>query len=303
MERKNSQINYPGEKAFFGVSSMTNRLATVGMLRPMKALKTADPKKWHYGNSFDPTKINDNYSSFTKILTDLDVKILWMESKNNENADSIFTYDASFMTPRGAILLLPGKPLRKGEEKIHEAFYRKNNIPIIGRLSGSASAEGGDIFWVDKETVVIGKSFRTNQEGIEQIKRIFNAFNVIVVSFDLPFFLGSEACLHMMSLISLVDDKKALTYKTLLPIGLVQLLEKKGYDLIEAPEDEFISSEGLNINVLAIKPGECVMISGFPKTKKTLENNGVNVHTFEGNSLCIGCEGGPTCLTRPILRE
>ena len=303
MERKNSQINYPGEKAFFGVSSMTNRLATVGMLRPMKALKTADPKKWHYGNSFDPTKINDNYSSFTKILTDLDVKILWMESKNNENADSIFTYDASFMTPRGAILLLPGKPLRKGEEKIHEAFYKKNNIPIIGRLSGSASAEGGDIFWVDKETVVIGKSFRTNQEGIEQIKRIFNAFNVIVVSFDLPFFLGSEACLHMMSLISLVDDKKALTYKTLLPIGLVQLLEKKGYDLIEAPEDEFISSEGLNINVLAIKPGECVMISGFPKTKKTLENNGVNVHTFEGNSLCIGCEGGPTCLTRPILRE
>ena len=303
MERKNSQINYPGEKAFFGVSSMTNRLATVGMLKPMKALKTADPKKWHYGNSFDPTKINDNYSSFTKILTDLDVKILWMESKNNENADSIFTYDASFMTPRGAILLLPGKPLRKGEEKIHEAFYKKNNIPIIGRLSGSASAEGGDIFWVDKETVVIGKSFRTNQEGIEQIKRIFNAFNVIVVSFDLPFFLGSEACLHMMSLISLVDDKKALTYKTLLPIGLVQLLEKKGYDLIEAPEDEFISSEGLNINVLAIKPGECVMISGFPKTKKTLENNGVNVHTFEGNSLCIGCEGGPTCLTRPILRE
>ena len=303
MERKNSQINYPGEKAFFGVSSMTNRLATVGMLRPMKALKTADPKKWHYGNSFDPTKINDNYSSFTKILTDLDVKILWMESKNNENADSIFTYDASFMTPRGAILLLPGKPLRKGEEKIHEAFYKKNNIPIIGRLSGSASAEGGDIFWVDKETVVIGKSFRTNQEGIEQIKRIFNAFNVIVFSFDLPFFLGSEACLHMMSLISLVDDKKALTYKTLLPIGLVQLLEKKGYDLIEAPEDEFISSEGLNINVLAIKPGECVMISGFPKTKKTLENNGVNVHTFEGNSLCIGCEGGPTCLTRPILRE
>ena len=303
MERKNSQINYPGEKAFFGVSSMTNRLATVGMLKPMKALKTADPKKWHYGNSFDPRKINDNYSSFTKILTDLDVKILWMESKNNKNADSIFTYDASFMTPKGAILLLPGKPLRKGEEKIHEAFYKKNNIPIIGRLSGSASAEGGDIFWVDKETVVIGKSFRTNQEGIEQIKRIFNAFNVIVFSFDLPFFLGSEACLHMMSLISLVDDKKALTYKTLLPIGLVQLLEKKGYDLIEAPEDEFISSEGLNINVLAIKPGECVMISGFPKTKKTLENNGVNVHTFEGNSLCIGCEGGPTCLTRPILRE
>ena len=106
----------------------------------------------------------------------------------NDIADSIFTYDASFMTPKGAILLSPGKPLRKGEEKIHEAFYKKNNIPIIGRLSGSAIAEGGDIFWVDKKTVAIGKGFRTNQEGIEQIQRILNAFNVMVFSFDLPFY-------------------------------------------------------------------------------------------------------------------
>ena len=103
----------------------------------------------------------------------------------------------------------------------------KNNIPIIGRLSGSAIAEGGDMFWVDKETVVIGKGFRTNQAGINQIKHVFNAINITVVSFDLPFFMGSEACLHMMSLISLVDEKKALTYKSLLPTGLVQLLEEK----------------------------------------------------------------------------
>ena len=125
MKKKNTHINYRSELAFFGVSSMTNRLVTVAMLKPMEALKTADPKKWHYGNSFDPAKIDNNYSSFTKILTDLDVKILWMEPKNNEIADSVFTYDASFMTPKGAILLSPGKPLRKGEEKIHEAFYKK----------------------------------------------------------------------------------------------------------------------------------------------------------------------------------
>ncbi len=301
--KKNTKINDVGEQSFFGVSSMTNRLVTVGMLKPMEALKTANPKKWHYGNSFDPAKIDNNYSSFTKILTDLGVKILWMKPKNNRIADSIFTYDASFMTPEGAILLSPGKPLRKGEEEIHEAFYKKNNIPIIGRLSGAAIAEGGDIFWVDKKTVAMGKGFRTNQEGIEQIKLILNAFDVTVISFDLPFFKGSEACLHMMSLISVVDDKKALAFKPLLPIGLVELLEKKDYTFIRAPEDEFISSEGLNINVLAIKPGECVMISGFPETKKALQRNGIYVHTFEGNSLCIGCEGGPTCLTRPILRE
>ena len=302
-EKNNNQNIHAGEKSSFGVSSMIDKLETVGMLKPMKALRNADPNKWHYGNSFDPTKIEANYSSFAKILSELDVKILWMTTENNENADSIFTYDASFMTPKGAILLLPGKSLRKGEEKIHEAFYIENNIPIIGKLSGSAVAEGGDMFWLDKETLVIGKGFRTNQEGIEQIKRVMSALHVNVVPFDLPFFRGPEACLHIMSLISIVDKNKALTYNSLLPIGLVQLLEKKGYDLIEAPEDEFISSEGLNINVLAIEPGVCVMISGFPRTKEALEKNGVTVHTFDGHSLCIGCEGGPTCLTRPILRK
>ena len=302
LRKKNNKTQYSSKKTDFGVSSMVSRLKTVGMLKPMEALKRADPNKWHYGRAFDPVKIESNYSSFIKILTSLDVEILWMTPKYNENADSIFTYDPSFMTKQGAILLSPGKSLRKGEEKIHEEFYKNNNIPIIGKLSELAIAEGGDMFWLDKETLVIGKGFRTNQIAIEQIKSILLEFDVKVLSFDLPFFKGPEACLHMMSLISIIDKKKALAYVPLLPIGLVKLLEEKGYEIIEAPEDEFISSEGLNINVLAITPGVCVMISGFPKTKIALEKNGVTVHTFDGESLCIGCEGGPTCLTRPILR-
>ena len=301
--KKNTEIAFKGKKAKFGVSSMTTTLKTVGMLKPMEALRAANPARWHYGQSFDPTKIDSNYFSFTKLLTELDVDILWITPKNNKIADSVFTYDASFMTQNGAILLSPGKPLRKGEEKIHEDFYVSHGIPIIGKTSGLAVAEGGDMFWIDNKTLVIGKGFRTNQIGIEQIKRILAPFNIEVISFDLPFFKGPEACLHMMSLISIVDEKKALVHVSLLPTSLVLLLKEKGYDLIEAPEDEFISSEGLNINVLAVRPGVCVMISGFPQTKKALEASGVKVHTFDGNSLCIGCEGGPTCLTRPIFRS
>ena len=297
------EITFRNKKAKLGVSSMTSNLKTVGMLKPMEALRAANPAKWHYGQSFDPTTIDSDYLSFIKLLTKLDVEILWMTPKDNKIADSVFTYDASFMTKNGAILLSPGKPLRKGEEKIHEDFYVSYKIPIIGKTYGFAVAEGGDMFWLDDETLVIGKGFRTNQIGIEQIKRILTPFNVEVISFDLPFFKGSEACLHMMSLISIVDKKKALVHVSLLPTSLVLLLKKRGYELIEAPEDEFISSEGLNINVLAVRPGICVMIAGFPQTKKALEASGVTVHTFDGNSLCIGCEGGPTCLTRPIFRS
>ena len=156
--KKSNKTQYSSKKTEFGVSSMVSRLKTVGMLKPMEALKRADPNKWHYGQAFDPTKIERNYSSFIKILTSLNVEILWMTPKYNENADSIFTYDPSFMTQKGAILLSPGKSLRKGEEKIHEEFYKNNNIPIIGKLSELAIAEGGDMFWLDEETLVIGLS-------------------------------------------------------------------------------------------------------------------------------------------------
>ena len=115
---KNNKTKYLSNKIDFGVSSMVSRLKTVAMLKPMKALKRADPNKWHYGHAFDPAKIESNYYSFTKTLTNLDVKILWMKPKYNENADSIFTYDPSFMTQKGAILLSPGKSLRKGEESL-----------------------------------------------------------------------------------------------------------------------------------------------------------------------------------------
>ena len=116
--KKDNQTDYVVKKAEFGVASMTSRLKTVGMLKPMEALRTADPNRWHYGHSFDPKKVDSNYSSFTKTLANLDVEILWMNSPKNDIADSIFTYDASFMTQKGAILLSPGKPLRRGEEKI-----------------------------------------------------------------------------------------------------------------------------------------------------------------------------------------
>ena len=115
--------------------------------------------------------------------------------------------------------------------------------------------------------------------------------------------MGTEACLHLMSLISLVDHRKALVYSPLLPVSLFKLLEEKGFTLINAPEDEFLSSKTLSTNILTISPGKCIMIDGFPKTRESLENFGISVKVFNADELCIACEGGPTCLTRPLLRS
>ena len=286
----------------FGVSSMVLPLKKVALLRPGASLLEADTNKWHYNNIFNPDKVQSIYNNFAKLLTNEGVEIFWIE-ENTNIADAIFTYDASMMTKSGAILMSPGKELRKGEQNLHRNFYKHNNIPIIGEITGNATAEAGDTLWLDDNSLIVGKGFRTNQEGVNQIEEIMKPLKVDVFQFDIPVYMGTEACLHLMSLISLVDHRKAFVYTPLLPVSLFKLLEEQDFTLINAPEDEFLSSNTLSTNILTISPGRCIMIDGFPKTRESLENFGISVKVFSADELCIACEGGPTCLTRPLLRS
>ena len=287
----------------FGVSSMTAPLKKVAVMKPGDSLINADPVKWHYGPLFDANKVVEVHNHFVEILEESGAEVYWMAENELEIADSVFTYDASLMTPKGAILMSPGKLLRKGEQSIHKSFYENQNIPIIGNVESDGRAEAGDTLLLDHQTLVIGRGFRTNPKGIEQIKEILKPQGINTYVFDLPVYLGKSACLHLMSLISLVDTYSALVCLPLLPVGLLDLLLEKNFSLIEAPFDEFESSKTLSTNVLATSPGECIMLESVPKTRKALTASGIKVRVFSGDSLCIGCEGGPTCLTRPLLRD
>ncbi len=286
----------------YGVSSMVDPLRRVAVRKPGNALLNADAGKWHYGPLLDPAKVEEAHLSFCTLLNEHGADVLHMNGDDAGIADSVFTYDASLMTPKGAILMSPGKALRQGEQELHRDFYKANDIPIIGEITGSARAEAGDTLWLDDETIIIGRGFRTNRLGTEQLVEIFHSMNITAHVFDMPVYLGREACLHLMSLISMVDTNKALTCTQLLPVGLYELLVAKDIRLIDAPFDEFEATGTLSTNVLATSPGKCIMLDGIPKTRDTLETAGINVSVFSGDALCIGCEGGPTCLTRPLLR-
>ena len=287
----------------FGVASMTASLQKVAVMKPGMSLITADPEKWHYGPLFDPDKVAGIHNDFVQMLQKSGAEVLWMPEDDRGIADAVFTYDASLMTMAGAILMSPGKTLRSGEEVIHREFYKAHNIPVIGEITGQARTEAGDTLWLDERTLVIGRGFRTNQAGVEQLKDIVIPLGVDVHVFDLPVFSGKAACLHLMSLLSLVDTYSALVCLPLLPVGLFELLENMGFSMIEAPYTEFLSSNTLSTNILATAPGECIMLDSLPQTYSALVRNGINVQVFQGDALCIGCEGGPTCLTRPLLRS
>lgn len=281
---------------------MTAPLRRVALKKPGPSLLTADPDDWHYGPDFEPDKVAEDHARLVRVLSQAGVEISWMPDNDDGIADAVFTYDASLMTPSGAVLMSPGKPNRQGEQDLHRAYYDSQGIPIVGQITGSARAEAGDTLWLDTNTLVVGRGFRTNPEGIHQLHQIMRSMNVDVHVFDLPVYLGAAACLHLMSLISLVDTTTALICSRLLPVGLLEQLQNRSFHLVEAPFAEFEKSGTLSTNVLAISPGDCVMLDGFPETRSALLAAGLSVSVFEGRALCIGCEGGPTCLTRPLHR-
>jgi dimethylargininase len=287
----------------FGSQEMSAKIKCVLMRRPGASLKAADRATWHYGPAFDAEKAIRQYAAFAEMVEAAGAEVLWIEDSGDGLSDAMFTQDPSLVTDRGAILLRMGKSLRLPEIALHEQAYKAAGIPILGRIEAPGAVEGGDCIWLDARTLIVGRGVRSNEEGIAQLRRILAPLDVDVIGFDLPLWQGEEACLHLMSVISPLAADLALVFAPLLPAPFYQLLKRCGIRLIEAPAEEFHASNGLNLNVLPLSPKDLVMIDGFPKTRAVMEAAGCTVKVFEGDALCIACEGGPTCLNRPVLRQ
>ena len=287
----------------FGSQSMAAPLRRVLMRSAANAMRGADRAAWHYGPGFDPAKAAVQHAALADLVAASGAEIEWVEDRADGLSDSVFTHDPSLMTDRGALILSMGKALRAGEPALHEETYTKLGIPILGRVEAPGQVEGGDCVWVDARTLAIGRGMRTNQAGIQQVSNLLSPLGIAVYGFDLPLWHGEEACLHLMSVISPLADDLALVYSPLLPAPFYQMLRERGIRLVEGDAGEFAASNGLSLNVLPTSPGQVIAVAGFPKTKAAMEAAGCTVATFEADALCIACEGGPTCLTRPILRQ
>ncbi|MCG9752559.1 arginine deiminase family protein [Vibrio brasiliensis] len=288
--------------ANYGCQLMAENMSRVLMRRPGKSLREADRDVWHYNHLFDAEKAIKQYDEFAGMIESTGAEIVWIEDGGDGLSDAMFTRDASLITKAGAVPLRMGKKLRQPEPQLHREAYEKAGIPILGELTGDAMIEGGDTIWLNENTLLVGIGFRSNAQGVEQLNQILNPQGIDVLGFDMPYWTGEDACLHLMSVISPLTETKYLVHPPLIPARLWTLLKECGIEMVVAPADEFKASFGLNLNVLPTSPDHCIMIDGFPKTKQVMEEHGVKVSVFEGDALCMACEGGPTCLTNPILR-
>ena len=284
----------------YGCQTMVNALKRVLVKRPDVGFSVKDFEKWHYTAPLNLIEAQKEHDSFCEIMINQSIEVLYHPEPQPNHADSIFTYDPAIITNEGAIIFQMGKKLRKGEEKPMERRLNELGIPTHFRIHGNATVEGGDTLWLDEDTMVLGQGFRTNKEGLCQMKEALNSINVKVLPVDLPYFYGPESCLHLMSLISFVSHDLAVIYSSLFPVPLWKELKARGVDFIEVPEKEF---NKMGTNVLALSPKKCLMLQNTPVTQRKLENAGCKVHTYKGVEISLKTEGGPTCLTRPILRK
>ena len=287
----------------YGSQSMAGPLKHVLMRSAESAMRHAKAQEWHYSPGFDAQKAAAQHEQLTSMIAASGAEIEWLTDADDGLADSVFTHDPSLMTDHGAIILSMGKALRQPEPGLHEIAYRRMGIPILGRIDGPGQVEGGDCVWVDANTLAVGRGVRTNQDGIQQLSNLLSPKGISVFGFDLPLWHGEEACLHLMSVISPLADDLALVYAPLLPAAFYQLLRARGIKLVEGDADEFFASNGLSLNVLPTAPRQVIAVAGFPRTAAAMQAAGCAVSTFEADALCIACEGGPTCLTRPVLRQ
>ena len=243
----------------------------------------------------------DEYERFLDILRSSGATVHQLPQNPETTLDSIYARDASIASPKGLILGRMGKRARQSEPHAQEHAFRTTDgaIEVCGRIEAPGLLEGGDVIWLDERTLVIGLGYRTNAEGIRQVRSLVGD-SVQVIEVPLPHWHGESDVMHLMSLISPVDRDLAVVYSRLLPVPFRQLLLDRGYRLVEVPDDEFGS---MGCNVLALSPSRCVMVSGNRQTRAALEQAGVEVIEYAGTEISEKGSGGPTCLTRPLVRE
>jgi dimethylargininase len=283
----------------YGGQSMVAPLRRVLVRRPDEAFAVDDPGLWHYLARPDLTIAQREHDELVATLRRAGAEVIGHDAPQPGRADSIFVFDPTLITDHGAVILSMGKELRRGEEQAMAQRLAELDVPVIARLHGAARAEGGDLLWLDHDTLAVGLGFRTNAEGLRQLRAALEPLGVSVMPVELPYYTGPESCLHLLSLISLVDHNLAVVYPSLLAVPFYQELRRRGMRLIEVPDAEFTT---MGANVLALAPGECLMLAGNAITQRRLEAAGCEVLTYKGDEVSLKAEGGPTCLTRPILR-
>lgn len=241
----------------------------------------------------------EGHRRLVEVLHQVGASVHELRRREGLSLDAIYAHDASFPTDAGVILMRMGKPTRSGEPAQHRHFFEELGVPILGAIEPPGTTEGGDLVWLDETTLLVGEGYRTNASGIKQLDALLAPRGIRVLSSSLPHGPGPAGCLHLMSLLSLLDERTALVDLPWLSVPTVQELERRRFELVPIEPSE---RETLAVNVLALGGRKLLALAENEKTNRRLMDAGFEVLTYPGVEISLNGSGGPTCLTRPFLR-
>jgi dimethylargininase len=279
----------------FGSASMTAPLKRV-LVRPPLAEDATRWREHGWRAEPDDAAAAIEHELFCGLLEAAGAEVI-VSNHDPGNPDAMYVYDPVLVGSEGAVLLRPGKEGRRAEPDSLVPALEAAGVPIAGRIAEPAFAEGGDTLWLDEHTLLVGVGYRTNEESVSAFESAFPGVDVLV--FDLPHWNGAEEVMHLMSFISPLDRDLAVVYPRIAPVRCMRLLAELGIAVVEVPDDEFATQGS---NVLALGPRRALALDGNPETRKRMEHAGVDVEVYDGREISIKGDGGPTCLTRPLLR-
>jgi arginine deiminase len=253
-----------------------------------------------YTGEPDLDRACEEYDAFSGILGRFVPEVRFLPADARTGLDSIYVRDAACVTERGVVLCRMGKALRRDEPRAIGQFCVGAGWPVLGEIREPGTLEGGDVVWLDQRTAAVGHGYRTNAEGIRQFRELTAADGCELIEVPLPHWDGPSDVLHLMSLLSPVDSGRLLVYSRLLPVPFRRRLLETGFELIEVPDEEYMT---MATNVLALAPGKCLALAGNPRTAEALAKAGIEVFPYEGEEISRKGAGGPTCLTRPLVRS
>ena len=280
--------------ARYGVTSMVAPLRRVLVRRPALT-GDWDGAGWR---TPDPQLLDRQHAAFVELLDGLGVEVEVAEAVEGQ-VDSVYMHDPLIVSGRGGIPLQMAKPARKREPGHAAEALRKAGVPVLGTLEGDAYADGGDRFWLDDRTAALGLGYRTNRKGAQALQQLLEPEGIHVETYDMPHDQGPDHVLHLQSFLSGATESLFVVFEPLAPVRLLTDIKERGIEFIAIDPDSY---HRMGCNILAVRPGVVVMVDGVPTVRRALERRGVEVHVYDGSELSLKGDGGPTCLTAPLLR-
>lgn len=287
----------------FGALNNWGPLKKVAVRRPAEAF-VSDQKidaEWqdlNFHSRPDLANAKQEFEAVEALLASTGAEVIHLPASDGLTLDSLYTHDALVVTPKGLVRPRMGKPQRRSEAAVNGTALEKMGMPIAGDIVGDGKLEGGDLVWLDGQTLIAGVGYRTNAEGCRQLQKLCGE-DVEVLTFDMPHYKGRSDVFHLMSVLSPLDHDLAVVYLPLMPVRLVELLEVRGIHFVHVPDNEF---DTMGCNVLALGPRHAMSVAGNPETVSRMRATGVKVEVISGTDICRKGEGGPTCMTRPLVR-